>query len=96
MDKKLFDELLNSVREAGKIKRKQRAPVREFEFSGPDVKAIRQQAELSQSDFAHLMGVSVDTLQNWEQNRRTPRGPALALLKVAQTNLKAIVDAVHA
>ncbi len=96
MDKELFAELLESVREAGQIKRGKRRAARTFKFTGPDIKAIRERAGLSQAGFAHLMGVSVDTLQNWEQGRRKPRGPALALLKVAQTDLETIVRAVHA
>ncbi len=96
MDKVLFDELLASVREAGQIRRGARAPARRFEFSAPDIKAIRDKAGLTQSDFANLMGVSVNTLQNWEQGRRHPHGPALALLKVAEKNLPAVVEAVHA
>ena len=49
----------------------------------PNVKKIREQIGLSQSAFAGLLGVSVRTLQEWEQGRRNPRGPAQALLRVA-------------
>jgi len=48
-----------------------------------DVKAIRSKIGLSQSAFAGLLGVSIRTLQEWEQGRRTPKGPAQALLRVA-------------
>lgn len=40
--------------------------------------------EMSQSAFADLMGVSVRTLQDWEQGRREPQGPAMALLSIAE------------
>ena len=43
-----------------------------------------------------MIGVSVSTLRNWEQGRRRPEGPALALLRVAARNPKAVVDALHA
>ncbi len=48
----------------------------------PDVKAAREQLGLSQSEFAHLQQVGTKTLQNWEQHRRNPTGPAAALLKI--------------
>lgn len=54
-----------------------------------DVKKIREQLQLSQSAFAALMGVSVRTLQDWEQGRRKPSGPAFALLRIANTHPEA-------
>ncbi|MEX0738338.1 MAG: type II toxin-antitoxin system MqsA family antitoxin [Pseudohongiella sp.] len=52
------------------------------EPSSPQV--IRMKLNLSQSAFAGLMGVSVRTLQDWEQGRRDPQGPAVALLRIAE------------
>ena len=95
LDKKLFDELVNSVREAGAIYRGQHVPARAFEFSAPDVKAIREQTGLSQAKFALLIGVSIDTLQNWEQGRRVPRGAAAALLKILQVDPEHAIKALH-
>jgi putative transcriptional regulator len=60
-----------------------------------DVKAVRAGLGASQSEFALMIGVSVATLQNWEQGRRTPDGPALALLRVAAKNPKAVAEALH-
>jgi DNA-binding transcriptional regulator YiaG len=51
--------------------------------SGDDIAALRQFVGLSQVDFARAMEISVHTLRNWEQGRRKPDGPALALLKIA-------------
>ena len=48
-----------------------------------EVPAIRKELGLSQEQFAGLLGVSVATLRNWEQGRRTPEGPAIALLRIA-------------
>lgn len=45
---------------------------------------IRKKLKLSQASFAALMGVSVRTIQDWEQGRRTPKGPAKSLLRVAE------------
>lgn len=51
--------------------------------SGEDVAALRRFAGLTQADFAKAMGISVHTLRNWEQGRRHPEGPGLALLRIA-------------
>jgi putative transcriptional regulator len=49
---------------------------------------------LSQGEFARLLGISVDTLQNWEQGRRKPSGAARVLLKVAARHPEAVLEAV--
>jgi putative transcriptional regulator len=51
--------------------------------TGEDVAALRRFAGLSQEAFALALGISVHTLRNWEQGRRMPEGPALALLRIA-------------
>ena len=56
-----------------------------------DVKTIRAKTGLSQSAFAGLLGVSVRTLQEWEQGRRTPKGPAQALLRIADRHPEALL-----
>lgn len=96
MKKTDFDELVTSIKEAGKIHRGEVAPSRSFEFEAADVKEIRTSLDLSQSEFAMLIGVSVATLQNWEQGRRRPEGPARALLKIAASNPKAVLEALSA
>ena len=57
-----------------------------------DVKKIREHLHLSQSAFAALMGVSIKTLQEWEQGRRKPSGPASALLRVANRHPEALLS----
>jgi putative transcriptional regulator len=64
-------------------------------FEPADVKAVRAKLGVSQTEFALMIGVSVATLRNWEQGRRTPDGPALALLRVAAKNPKAVASALH-
>lgn len=93
MKKDNFEELIDSVREAGKILRGERKPSREFVFAPEDVQAIRKKLKKSQDEFALMLGVSVATLRNWEQGRRQPHGPARALLKVAAENPKAVEKA---
>jgi putative transcriptional regulator len=83
-----FRELLASVRQAGQIRRGTRRPAR--------TTAFRVALGASQPEFALMIGVSVATLRNWEQGRRTPDGPALALLRVAARNPKAVIEALHA
>jgi len=58
----------------------------------PSVASIRARTGLSQSQFARLIGVSVRTLQEWEQGRRTPSGPARTLLELAHRNPKALLE----
>ena len=58
----------------------------------PDVAGIRSRTGLSQAQFATLMGVSVRTLQDWEQGRRAPSGAARTLLLVASKNPSALLD----
>ena len=58
----------------------------------PDVAGIREKTGLSQSTFATLLGVSVRTLQDWEQGRRAPSGAARTLLLVADRNPKALLE----
>src|SRR5207248_10124890 len=88
-----FDALVASVRQAGEVRRGEMKPSRVTEFAPMDVRAIRQRLGKSQSQFAHMIGVSVSTLQNWEQGRRRPEGPARALLKVAAENPEAVAAA---
>lgn len=95
MKDELFNELVESVREGGAILRGEAAPSRLFAVEGPDVKRIRAGYELSQSEFAALLGISIKTLQNWEQGRRSPEGPARVLLQVAAKHPDAVWDVVR-
>ncbi len=95
MNEKDFAELVESIKEAGAIKRGERNPSRVFEFSPMDIKGIRQKLDKSQSEFAMMIGVSVGTLQNWEQGRRKPVGPARALLRVASKSPEAVREALE-
>ena len=96
MNEEDFDKLCESVKQAGEIRRGLRKPARVFHHSAPDVKAIRERLGLSQSRFAAMIGVSALTLQNWEQGRREPDGPAKALLRVVERQPDAVLHALHA
>lgn len=93
MNEQTFELLVESIKQAGEIKRGERQPSRIFQYSALDVKAIRSKLQQSQREFAQMIGISVATLQNWEQGRRKPEGPARALLQVAMQNPEAVKQA---
>jgi putative transcriptional regulator len=95
MEEALFADLVQSLKEAKAIARGEVEASRRITVAPPDVKAIREKIGLSQSDFARLMRVSVKTLQNWEQHRRTPTGPAAALLKIVVTAPDVALKTLH-
>ena len=97
MRKELFEELVGSVREGMAILRGETDPSRVFEVekkSSEDVKSIRTKIGVSQPEFAAMLGISVRTLENWEQGHRTPKGPARVLLKVARAHPEVIWEVV--
>ncbi|MFO0844186.1 MAG: NadS family protein [Gemmataceae bacterium] len=93
MKEEAFHELAESVREAGRIRRGEAKPSRVTEITPVDVKAIRERLGKSQAEFAHMIGVGVATLQDWEQGRSLPEGPARALLRVAAKSPEAVAAA---
>lgn len=95
MKDEMFTELMASLREGADILKGAKEPSRTTVFSSLDTRAIREKLQLTQVQFASLMGISVRTLQNWEQGHRTPEGPARALLRVAELHPEAVLDALH-
>jgi putative transcriptional regulator len=91
----LFGQLVASLTEGGAVLRGEQPGSRRFVIDGPDVKSIRTRYNMPQARFAALMGISVATLRNWEQGRRTPDGPARILLLVAERHPEAILDSVR-
>jgi putative transcriptional regulator len=98
MRRDLFDQLLESVKEMKEIQAGRRKPARVtrsedlLKTGTPDVAALRASFRLSQAKFAALLGISVNTLQNWEQRRRQPEGPARVLLRVAAAHPEALLS----
>ena len=78
-------EILDGIRE---LKRGEHGRV----INVPSVSAIRERTGLSQRKFAQLLGVSMRTLQEWEQGRRAPSGAARTLLRIAAKNPRAVLD----
>ena len=95
MKKELFDQLKSSIEEAGKIRKGLAKPPRSFKYRPVDIKRIRNRLHVSQSQFALMIGVSKSTLQNWEQGRREPEGPAKALLRVVDKKPEAVIEALQ-
>lgn len=96
MRNKDFKDLLTSIDQAREIHIGKRKPARVFKFNPVMVKNIRLKLHISQGNFAHMIGVSVDTLQNWEQGRRRPEGPALVLLRIVEADPKTVFKVLHA
>jgi putative transcriptional regulator len=95
MKRDAFEQLVESVRQAGAVRRGGARPSRTFRFAPADVKAIRTKLGKSQAEFSLMIGVSVATLRNWEQGRRRPEGPALALLRVVSAAPKTVTRALR-
>lgn len=93
MDKKLFERLKESMTQMNEIIEGSRDPSREMNVTAVKVKAIRAATGLSQSRFAKLISVNVDTLKNWEQGRREPTGPARALLRAIERDPQHVIPA---
>ena len=83
-EREIGQEILEGIREIKAFKQGKANLVTRKLSEPSHPKKIRAQLKLSQSAFAGLMGVSVRTVQDWEQNRREPSGPAKALLRVAE------------
>jgi len=89
MNDKDFNKLLESVSQAGAIRRGEAKAARSF----VGVESIRSKLGFSQSEFASITQVSIKTLQNWEQKRRAPSGAALSLLIIFKNHPRAAIDA---
>ena len=96
MKKELFAELVESIEEAGKIRKGSIKPSRIFRYRPVDIKRIRKRLHVSQAQFSLMIGVNKSTLQNWEQGRREPEGPAKALLRIVDKQPKAVLEALQA
>lgn len=96
MNDKDFQKLVESVKQMGSIMRRENIPHRRTVLTTVDVGALRERLGLTQNQFSGMIGVSIKTLQNWEQGRREPEGPAKALLRVVEKEPQAVLRALHA
>lgn len=95
MNDNLFDELLSSVREGGRILRGESSAARVSQVADIDVRAVREEYDMPRTKFAAMLGISERTLEGWEQGRRKPQGPARTLLQVAARHPEAVLDTVQ-
>jgi putative transcriptional regulator len=95
MNDVMFNELLASVKEMDAVAQDKKIASRTTAFPEPEVKKIRETVGLTQSRFAMMIGVSKRTLENWEQGRRHPTGPAKALLRILAADPAQAVKALY-
>jgi len=86
MKRDIGNEILEGIDSIRKGKGKR------YRLELPNIEKIRHELHLSQSAFAGFMGISLRTLQEWEQGRRKPSGPAIMLLKIAEKHPEAFID----
>lgn len=96
MNEKDFEKLVTSVKQMGSIMHGEEISHRRSVLSNTSVKTLRENLGLTQAEFSTMIGVSIKTLQNWEQGRREPDGPAKALLRVVEKEPQAVMSALHA
>lgn len=82
----IFDDLKASLEEAVDIRNGDKAPGNVTRFEIADVRAIREQLNVSQSEMARALGTSVDTIKSWESKRRNPTGLAAKVLAAIYAN----------
>jgi len=92
MDTKNFERLLESVKETKEIIKGQKEPSRKFLFEEPNAKDIRAKLSLTQEQFANFLNISVHTLRNWEQERRSPQGAAKILLNIVNKHPEVLIN----
>jgi len=96
MEEKLFNQLSQGVEEMKAIRRGKMKPARTTILKPESPQVVRARLGFSQRKFSQLLGISIDTLQNWEQGRREPTGAAKILLKVVALNPKIVLKAAAA
>lgn len=92
INRNIGKEILDGIKEIKRLK-KGEISLSTHRLNAPSpAKIIRKKLKLSQSAFAGLMGVSARTIQDWEQGRRTPQGPAKSLLRIAEQHPEVFLE----
>ena len=91
-DRNIGQEILEGIKEIKRFKKGEINLISRTLNEPSPAKTIRQRLRLSQSAFAILMGVSPRTIQDWEQGRRKPQGPARSLLRIAEQHPEIFVE----
>lgn len=91
-DRNIGMEILDGIKEI-KQHKEGKVKLKTTTLTDPSpAQIIRKKLDLSQASFACLMGVSIRTIQDWEQGRRSPKGPAKSLLRVAEQHPEVFAD----
>ena len=91
-DRNIGQEILKGIKEIKRFKKGEIKLISRTLNEPSPAKTIRKRLKLSQSAFASLMGVSPRTIQDWEQGRRKPQGPAKSLLRIAEQHPEIFVE----
>jgi len=88
-----FNSIKQGLDEAVEFSKNKTSKAIVHKFSPIDVKNIRAQMDMSQTEFASAFGISVSTLRHWERGDRVPHGPALVLLNVVKKEPQVVLNA---
>ena len=91
-DRNIGQEILEGIKEIKRFKKGELKLIARALSEPSPAKTIRKRLKISQSAFASLMGVSPRTIQDWEQGRRTPQGPAKSLLRIAEQHPEIFIE----
>ena len=91
-DRNIGQEILEGIKEIKRFKKGEIKLIARTLNEPSPAKTIRKRLKISQSAFAGLMGVSPRTIQDWEQGRRTPQGPAKSLLRIAEQHPEIFIE----
>ncbi len=91
-DRNIGQEILEGIKEIKRFKKGELKLIARTLNEPSPAKTIRKRLKVSQSAFASLMGVSPRTIQDWEQGRRTPQGPAKSLLRIAEQHPEIFIE----
>jgi len=89
----VFDSISQGLKEAIEFSEGKTKAATIHKFDPVDVKAVRHNVDMTQTEFASTFGISLGTLRHWERGDRVPRGPALVLLNVLAKDPKAVMRA---
>ena len=91
-DRNIGQEILEGIKEIKRFKKGELKLIARTLNEPSPAKTIRKRLKVSQSAFASLMGVSPRTIQDWEQGRRAPQGPAKSLLRIAEQHPEIFIE----
>lgn len=95
MMSEIFDSIKKGAEEAVAWKQGKKTGARVRSYSAMDVAKIRKKTKMTQKEFSESFLIPLSTLRQWEQGQRVPQGPAQALLKIIDNDVKSALKALH-